>query len=147
MNNINNSTSCSGYKKNIGLSKRTRVQVTFTKPSLTKQAFKKECDINALMARWQRTGVLEHVKEFQGVYGDYTGVMSYQESLDRVLAADAAFMSLPSSVREKFGNDPHQFIEFMQDPNKAEERREMGLENPPTPSQPQEDCGKVEPHE
>ena len=36
----------------------TPVTKTFSKPSRAKQSFKDECDINSIMAKWQKTGVM-----------------------------------------------------------------------------------------
>ena len=37
------------------------------------------------------------------------------------------FADLPSSIRTKFNNDPAQYLDFVQDPEKLEEMRELGL--------------------
>lgn len=115
--------------------KRKRTQVQFNAPSMTKQSFKDECDINKLMKRWSASGDLSNVLRsfelengFRASYGDYTGVQSYHESLNRVLAAENAFMQLPSSLRERFRNDPGEFLAFVQDPENERELVELGLQ-------------------
>jgi hypothetical protein len=111
-----------------------RTQLECTSPSLTKQSFRDECDINALMRRWSASGDLSNVLRsfelengFRASYGDYTGVQSYHESLNRVLAAENAFMQLPSSLRERFRNDPGEFLAFVQDPANERELQTLGL--------------------
>lgn len=51
-----------------------RVQIEFTEPTLTKQCFQEECDINEIMKKYDETGVIEHENRFKGDYGDYLSV-------------------------------------------------------------------------
>lgn len=105
---------------------RVRVGLSCSKPSLTKQAFKKDCDVNAILGRWQKTGLLEHVSRFQGRYEDLGGVVDYQTALNQVHEAQDAFMTLPSKIREKFGNDPGAFLAFVEGASESD-LRELGL--------------------
>lgn len=95
-------------------------------PSLTKQAHKDECDINRIVRRYDQTGVWEHVKSFEPVYASLEP-FDYQESMNKVIAAQEAFDALPSVVRKRFENDPAQFLAFAQDPDNALEMVKMGL--------------------
>jgi len=104
-----------------------RVQKTFSEPSMAKQSFKDECDINNIMARFEKTGLVDHVNTHQGDYGDFTGAWDYHSSYNQILAAQAAFESLPAKMRARFGNQPGQFLEFVDDPENEDEMREMGL--------------------
>lgn len=87
------------------------------------------------MDRYSQDGLLDHVNSFQGSYGDFTGAMDYQNSLNQVIQAEAAFMDLPAKVRARFGNDPAQLIGFLesQDPADLEESVKLGLRNAPEP--------------
>lgn len=96
----------------------------------TKQSFKAECDINAIMARYIKTGVIEHTARYAPQYGDFSDVKSYQEALHAVQEADAMFMSLPAQVRAKFDNDAGKFLDFVQDPSNVDEMGKLGLANP-----------------
>lgn len=106
---------------------RERFALTFVNPSLTKQASRDECDINQIMRRYQKTGIVEHVNKYQGRYGDFLQVTDYQTALNQVQAANDAFMSLPSSVRSRFDNDPAKFLEFMENPLNQAEMIKLGL--------------------
>lgn len=110
---------------------RTRHGMAEWPVSLAKQSFKDECDINTLMERYQRSGVIEHVNRFGGRYGDFTGVQDYQASVNQVLEAQEAFMTLPSSVRKRFDNDPGVFLDFVMEPSNLDEMVSLGLANPP----------------
>ncbi len=100
--------------------------------SLTHQSEAPACDINQIMKRFQKTGVLEHQNTFEGKYGDFTDLpMDYHTSVNAVLEADQMFASLPNTIRKKFGNDPGNFLDFVADPKNAAEMVEMGLANAP----------------
>lgn len=101
--------------------------------SRTKQSFKGECDINTIMARYQKTAVIEHFNQHQGRYGDFTTELDYQSCLNQVLEAQDMFMTLPSSVRKTFENDPGKFLAFASDPQNLEKMASMGLAKIPLP--------------
>lgn len=98
--------------------------------SLTKQAFKDECDINKIVANYDRTGLLSHVSSAVARYGDFTEVNEYQESLNTVLRAQRDFDELPADVRKRFHNDPGEFFEFATNPDNFDQMVEMGLAEP-----------------
>ena len=99
--------------------------------SSTKQSFKDECDINNILGKFRKTGLLEHVAVHQGDYRDLSEPTDYQTALNIVLSANAAFESLPSDIRKDFGNNPAAFLEFVDNPDNADKLVEMGLANPP----------------
>ena len=116
---------------------RERVQFATSGDSLTKQSFSRECDINQIMLKWQKTGLVSHTNNFQGNYGDFLGLPSdFQEAQNQVLAAQAMFSSLPSSIRKRFGNDPSAFLDFVQDDENREEMVRLGLASKPDDPDP-----------
>lgn len=116
--------------------KHSRVFTPIDGPSMTKQSFKDECDINRILMKYQKTGLLTHVQSYGGRYEDLPSNLDYQESLNAIMAAEEAFMSLPSSLRSRFGNDPATFLDFVGNPANENELVELGLANPrPTAEQ------------
>lgn len=107
-----------------------RVQMVPAGPSLTKQAFRKECDINQIMKQYARNGLLDHVNTHQGNYGNFIGYEDYHASLNKILEAKDAFYTIPSEIRAKFENDPSLFIKFAQDEENYDQMVEMGLATP-----------------
>lgn len=107
--------------------KHKRYPTKLEGPSKTQQHFKRECDINHLMAKYQKTGVIDHLNQYQGDYSDLTDVPDYQTALLKVQSAQTAFDSLPSSIRSKFQNDPAQFLDFVSNPDNIDEMIELGL--------------------
>lgn len=112
-----------------------RVQFTPVGESRTHQGSKDECDINRIMRRFEKTGVIEHQNRFQGRYGDFTLFPGdYQEALHQVRDANEMFLTLPAKVRKEFDNDPGQFLDFVTDPSNSDALKELGLTNEaPTP--------------
>ena len=45
----------------------------FHLPSLTKQSFKDECNINNIMSKYMKDGLIGHVNKHQGRYDDLPG--------------------------------------------------------------------------
>lgn len=100
---------------------------------MAKQSFQSECDINTIMSKYQKTGLIEHVQKFQGSYGDFTSVADYQLSLNQVLDAQNAFEALPSAIRARFQNNPGAMLAFLEDPKNRDEAVKLGLVEPPPP--------------
>ncbi|QCQ85129.1 internal scaffolding protein [Blackfly microvirus SF02] len=123
---------------------RKRLQLHFNDDGLTQQHFQDETDINNIMAKFAKTGLVDHVNNIQGAYGDFTTVQDYQLHLDQVMAADAAFMALPSSIRRRFDNDPSHLLAFIADPRNRQEAIDLGLISPPPPQPSSEPKARAE---
>jgi len=108
---------------------KRKVSITFEGVGKTQQQFKDECDINTIMARYQQTGLIESFNQKQPRYIDCSGA-DYQEAMQVVAAANSMFQDLPSQIRNRFDNDPAQFLEFAQNPENLPEMAEMGLARP-----------------
>lgn len=110
-------------------------------PSLTRQEFAGECDINALMAQYEKTGLLPQaaVNRSEPRYLDVSDVPDLQSALFLLSEATNAFMALPAITRREFDNDPVKFIEYAENPDHIDRLREWGLAPPkPVPPAPQE---------
>lgn len=104
-------------------------------PSLTRQEFSDECDINVIMAQYERTGVISHVSKREPLFLDMTGVPDFRTAMDMMVDAERAFMSLPAKVRKDFDNDARNFVDFAVNPENLDKMREYGLA-PPAPEEP-----------
>lgn len=107
-------------------------------PSRTVQEWAADCDINNLMAQYERTGVLNHWNHGQqGEYLDLSDVPDLRQALEHLDVANQAFMRLPATVRREFDNDPAKFVEFAQDRENLPQMRTWGLApaepEPPAP--------------
>ncbi len=103
--------------------------------SMTKQSFAQESEINNIMAKYEKTGVIDHVKN-NAFYADMPAGLEYQMALQMTIDAEVAFNSLPANVRREFDNDPFKFLEFVEDPDNVERMAELGLITPPEPEIP-----------
>lgn len=99
------------------------------------QSFKEECDINNIMRKFQRTGMLEWLNTHDGEFADVTGV-NFENAMETILRAQSMFDDLPSSVRDRFGNNPAAFFDFVHDPGNVDELRKLGLARPLEPVAP-----------
>lgn len=101
----------------------------------TIQSAKAECDINNILRQFSNTGILEHINNQTGEYIDLPPVYDYQAALNIVADGQYAFSTLPSKVRDHFGNDPANFLAAFLDPSQAPQLREWGLLRPDATSQ------------
>jgi phage internal scaffolding protein len=124
---------------------RLSVGIVFKDKSRTRQSEKDATDINLIVDKYQKTGVLSFAKEHAGQYGE---VQPYdlQQAYEMIQNAEGMFTSLPSSVRKMMDNDPLKFMEFVSDPSNAEKMYELGLAERPIPEyQPDTDKPDVPP--
>lgn len=102
-------------------------------PSLTQQQFKEESDINTIVDRFLKSGVLPTAATMPQ-YVDYEGVFDFQSAMNVVKAADDNFMRLDAKVRARFNNSPQAFLEFFANPENVDEAIRLGLAIPKSPS-------------
>lgn len=91
--------------------------IVFTEPSAALQSFKDDADINCIIARYENTGVLVDPTvpvSRTPQFGDFSAMPSYQEAQNVIVAANNAFNDLPAKIRERFGNDPAAYFDFVQ---------------------------------
>lgn len=102
--------------------------------SKAKQSFRDFADINKIVARYQKTGMIDNLnKRVEPFYGDVSDIGSYQESMEVVLKADTLFMQMSASVRERFDNDPNKMIKFLSDKSNYDEAVKLGMVIPHKP--------------
>ncbi len=103
--------------------------ITFEKPSLTQQHFKDECDINLIIKRYTRSDIALMAAMSNMQYGDYSTPVDFHEAMNIVLRAQEQFEALPSSIRDKFDNDPAKMLDFVSKKENIEESVKLGLLN------------------
>lgn len=104
-------------------------------PSMTKQEFVRESDINNIVKHFSPNHMahLTAMVRDTGRFEDLPDSVDYQESLHLVRDAEQAFMALPSKVRDQFGQDPAEFLAFITNPANLDEARKLGLAKPAPP--------------
>lgn len=107
---------------------RKRVAIDVFDASLTHQSEKDETDINFIVARARRTGMLPAATE--GFYGDFTNIPDLGEAFRTVELANQSFLGLPSDIRKRFNNNPAEFGSWLVNPANLDEARKLGLRKP-----------------
>nr|QJB19227.1 MAG: internal scaffolding protein [Microvirus sp.] len=105
---------------------------TYTEgPSLTRQEFMAECDINTIMAQYDGylSDPMRSVRQPM-----YVDLASMPDNLVDAMAilneARDAFYRLPAVVRRDFDNDPVLWADFASDPANVAQMREWGMAAP-----------------
>jgi len=97
--------------------------------SLTQQQFKDESDINTIVDRFMKSGVMPTPTNMPQ-YMDYEGVFDFQSAMNTVRAADENFMRMDAKIRARFNNSPQEFLEFFANTENTEEAIRLGLAIP-----------------
>lgn len=102
-------------------------------PTLCRQEFADECDINQIMKRYENSGPnnLGPHPDVVPMYVDWSempdSLLSFMSRMDE---AQVAFMTLPATVRKEFDNSAISFVDFASDPNNLDQMRTWGLAPP-----------------
>lgn len=107
--------------------------LTNFEPTRTQQHFAEKCNINSIMAKYKKTGLLPVVTGKTPQFGDFSQVHDYQTALHKINEAQEAFDSLPAEIRKRFDNEPAKFIEFVEDSQNKDEAIKLGLIAQPEP--------------
>jgi len=97
--------------------------------SLTQQQFKEEADINTIVDRFMKSGVLPNPANMPQ-FIDFEGIFDYQTAMNAVRSADEQFMRMDAKIRSRFNNSPQEFLAFFADPANSEEAIRLGLAVP-----------------
>lgn len=100
-------------------------------PTRAQQHHKDECDINEILRRFGKTGVMP-VNPSEALYPDFSNAVDYHTALNQIIASESEFDLLPSNIRKHFDNDPAKLVYFMQDKKNYDEAVSLGLIAPKT---------------
>lgn len=106
-------------------------------PGVTKQSMEAECNINNIMARYEKTGELTHVREKLGEFRDVSAIPDLHSCMNIVADARSAFMELPVEIRAACRHDVGNFLPWLDDPENRDMADEYGLfkEAKPVPTE------------
>lgn len=100
-------------------------------PSMTRQEFAAEANVNNLLKRYAQTGAYYDPANVtpsrQALFGDFTKYNDFQSCQDMVLDAQERFDLLPAEIRSKFNYDPAKLIAFLSDDKNRSEAESLGL--------------------
>jgi len=102
----------------------------------TKQSFKKECDINHIMNRFRKTGILtpDILTRRTAQFADVSEVGDFQHCQEKIVNAQRAFDELPALIRSRFDNEPGKLLDFCANPENRAEAIDLGIIPKPEPA-------------
>lgn len=95
-------------------------------PSMTDQSQAADCDVNNILKRFAQTGILPGTN-IERVYADVSDSLTYHDAMNIVANANTQFDSLDAYTRQRFHNDPAEFLDFVHDPKNVQELVDLGL--------------------
>lgn len=108
-----------------------RVAVSFAgMKSRTKQSEKRGADINLIVARYKKTGLLVSDLEMasrKAVFGNFENAADFHGTMSRVAMVEQAFEQLPSGLRKRFDHDAGKYLDWICDPKNTVEAIKLGL--------------------
>lgn len=97
----------------------------------TVQSERKEADINSIIARFEKSGMVSLLNKSEPFYGDVSEFDGLQDAFIKVEEANKLFMGMSAEIRSRFGNDPVSMISFLADPANRKEAEDLGMVVPP----------------
>lgn len=107
-----------------------------TAPDRTQQHLRDEVNINNIIAKYNKTGIIEHVTRNRLKYGEFADLADYATNLDKVAKAQQSFETLPATLRNEFKNSIEGFFEFIRKPENKEQCVKWGIFDPPKDPKP-----------
>ena len=114
--------------------------------TLTERHHAKTCNINAIMAKYNKTGLVDHINRHEARYGDVSGA-DFQRAQNLIAEQKTIFHELPAAVRAAYDNDPAIYLDevlteegqerhaALLDPDPDKPDLETGPETPPAEAQ------------
>lgn len=115
-----------------------RVRTVNDLPTRTQQHLKEKVNVNSIIAKYRKTGLIDHVRKNPGVYLELTELPDYQTAMETIVRAQSTFETIPANLRLRFNNDPKMLIDFLSDDKNYEEASKLGLVVPRPPKTPVE---------
>lgn len=105
--------------------------------SRTVQSAREDADINVIVRRMTRTGMVPTSARVPTA-GDFSEqVVDYHTAMNMLRTAQNEFMKMPARIRSRFSNDPQNFMDFMHDPANMQESYNLGLRVKPQVVEPE----------
>lgn len=102
-----------------------------SEPTKTEQSHKDKCDINKIIERFDRDGILTHVNAMDGIPDNILNLTGadFKTAMDTYLNANQAFQKLDIKVRNRFENNPEKLLNFVNNINQDnyQEAKSLGL--------------------
>jgi phage internal scaffolding protein len=96
--------------------------------SLTVQEQAKSTDINNILERFNQTGLIDHVSQYEPQYGDFAKI-DYHTMHEQIKTVENAFQELPANVRAQFNHDPQLWLEHIAINENIEDMKDGVIDN------------------
>lgn len=129
------------------MAESNRTALTCPEETKTQQHLAEEADINTIVNRFLKTGIMPPVRTPPS-YADFEDVTDFQGAMNAINLAKESFMALPAAVRATFQNDPGKFVDYVDhcfDTGDLDPLRDMGLAVNTAPDSRPEGKGAVPP--
>lgn len=124
------------FRPHVSVTELRRPRLDASADSRTVQSDKDRTDIRNIVKRAMR-GATVNVNVREGRFEDISSAPTYMQALNQVAVANELFANLPSSVRDRFANDPIRMLMFLDNPDNKDESIKLGLRKPdPVPPSP-----------
>lgn len=95
------------------------------------KSFAKAADINNIIKKYKQTGLLVDpnivVKDRKPYYGDFSSGTDFVDVVNKITLVKNIFSKLSSELRNRFQNNPANFIDFVNDPKNLVEAVKLGI--------------------
>lgn len=102
---------------------------------LTVQADTDQADINKIIARFEKAGMMDQLNKGEPFYGDVSDFDGLQDAYIKVQEAEKLFMKMDARIRSRFDNDAVKLVRFLEDERNYDEAVVLGIVTPkPAPA-------------
>lgn len=92
--------------------------------SITEQHHARACDINTIMAKYLKTGVIDHIAKWEPQFGDVSD-LDFQRSMETITRVESEFYELPAFARAHYDHDPAKYLAAVVTPEGLEELQNL----------------------
>lgn len=85
---------------------------------VTKQGLKGQCEINSVIKKYPQKIINARLVMDEAKFADVSGA-DFQRSMNVITDVTYNFSKLPSKIRNKFGNDPAKYLNYLAEPGVA----------------------------
>ena len=127
---------------------KKRVQTVNKSDSLTVQSDREQAEMKSILAKYEMTGVIEHLRQVDLEFRDITAFDNYHDAMREAERAKQEFMTLPSKVREVFDHDHGKWLDAAEDgvtPEQHAKLVKLGMVEEITPVEPEAPAAPVSP--
>lgn len=85
-------------------------------------------DINHILERYQRTGLIDHLAKHEPQYGEFAAY-DFQANQNMIAKITQTFEELPSTTRKQFDNNVELFMEYISVPENIKDMEDGVVDN------------------